>query len=364
MKRVKRVARLGPAMLVLALLACGGGGGGGGLPVPLPIAPVFQHEGLSGRIVNRIYSRSGRLYAATDDGLHSKTVGQSIWGLTGLAGRRVADLAFVDDGHWLAATFATGANPFADPRLLETLDGGATWAEVANNFGGGANQSEGMYALIQDAVDQRLYATGTSALASSSDFGRTWQLLDGAWDVLSHPLDALALNPATRQVWLGGQNAIEEMELRRYDIATMNVVRYQRLLPSPATIKGITFDPSDGSRVLASGEGGVLQTRNNGSNWTNLLPGVGSRFYFQTALDPVNPMTIYTAGWDKIFDDPQPLIFEISHNGGSSWQQHAFNDPQLFGGVWSVLAIRESGQTVVYLGLYRGGIMKVTLPAG
>lgn len=354
-----RLALLGAGALLLA--ACGGGGSNGGLPGPEPEVPVFEHEGLTGRIVNRLYSRSDRVYAATDNGLFSKPVGLSTWSPTGLSGLRIADIAFVDDTHWLATVFATGANPFLDPRLFETLDGGIVWSEVANNFGGGANQSEGIYALLYDAVDQRLYGTGTSALASSDDFGRSWQLRDGFWDVVSGTLDALALNLATRQIWLGGQNAIEEMELRRYDLTTMDVVRYDRLLPSPATIKGISFDPANGARALASGEGGVLQTTDNGGSWMNLLPGVGSRFYFGTAFDPASSATIYTAGWDKIFDDPQPLILEISRNGGSSWQQHAFDDPQLFGGVWSILATTENNQTVVYLGLYRGGIMKVRI---
>ncbi len=204
-------------------------------------------------------------------------------------------------------------------------------------------------------------AGSAGALAGSADFGRTWELLDGSWDTLS-TLSALSLNPLTRQVWVGGQNGIEEMVLRRYDLATGASSAFTRLLPSPAVIKGITFDPGDPNRVLASGEGGVLQSLNNGQTWANLLGDVDHRFYFQAALDPQNPNVIYTAGWDKLFDEPQPLILEISRNRGSTWEAHQLNDPALFGGAWCLLAVTENDRTVLYVGLYRGGIVKVLLP--
>ena len=276
----------------------------------------------------------------------------------------MSDVAFIDDQRWLAATFASGANPFLEPQLFETVNGGSNWQEVSNNFGGQMQQSEGMFALAYDSDSQQLFATGSASLARSTDFGRNWELLDGIWDALSQPLEALQFNAARNQVWFGGQNAIEQMTLSRYDLNTGQTASYPGLLPSPATIKGITLDPNNADRILASGEGGVLLTVNNGGAWIVILPNEESRFYFETALDPQNSRVIYTAGWDKIFDEPQPLIFEVSRDGGASWEMHEFDDPQLFGGVWSVLATTENGSSVVYLGLYRGGIMKVRFGAG
>ncbi len=355
------VCRLLPIALCLLLLGgCGGGGGDGNAPGPQPSVPVFAHDGLEGRTIKRLYQHQSQLYAATDNGLFGKPLGQSGWQALGLVGRNLADIVFINDQHWLAATFASGANPFLDPKIFETVNGGSNWEEVTNNFGGQAPQSEGVFALYYDAAGGQLFATGANALARSTDNGRDWELLDGTWDSLSSPLDALRLNAATNQVWYGGQNSIEEMTLRRHDLATGQTESYVRLLPSPSTIKGITLDPNNANRVIASGEGGILLTVNNGSSWIVILRNEDSRFYFQTALDPQNSQVIYTAGWDKIFDEPQPLIFEFSTNGGSSWEMHEFADPLLFGGVWSVLAAIENGRTVVYLGLYRGGVMKVS----
>ncbi|MBT8132253.1 MAG: hypothetical protein KJO35_08285 [Gammaproteobacteria bacterium] len=78
-------------------------------------------------------------------------------------------------------------------------------------------------------------------------------------------------------------------------------------------------------------------------------------------LDPQNANIIYTAGWDKEFDIPQPLILEISRNRGTTWEQHQLDDPNLFGGVSSILATQENNRSVLYLGLHRGGIFRVPL---
>lgn len=351
------------------LVSCGGGGGTSPSPSPQPpVPPVadepeFIPEGLAGLVISRIESHGNRLFAATDDGLFSKFVGQDSWDSTGLAGLKVQDVVFIDGEHWLASVFDGGANPFTNPALYETVNGGSNWSPVDNDFGGGAAQSEGIFALHYDANSHTLYGTGTNALASSENGGRSWQLLDGAWDVIAGPLEALELHSANGQIWFGGQNAIEEMVLRRYDIADGSAQSFPRLLPSPATIKGITFDHTNSDRVLASGEGGILESLDNGATWTNLLGDVDSRFYFEVVLDPQNSAWLYTAGWDKNFDDPQALILEISRDNGASWEGHELPDAELFGGAWSLLAVTENDETVIYIGLYRGGIMKV-LPPG
>ncbi len=347
------------AISLVLISACGGGSEESPFPLPPPVSPAFEPDGLDGSVVRHIYRHDGRLFAATHDGLYGKSVGADMWIGLGLEGLQIQGLAIIDDQHWLAATFPSN-QPFVDPRLYETVNGGANWLQVANDFGPGATQSEAMLALLYDHAGQQLFATGFNALAMSDDFGRSWLLLDGEWDQAS-TLEALDLNPLARQVWIGGQNSIEEMALRRYDLASSETAMFTRLLPSPSSIKGTTFDPTDPDRILVAGEGGVLQSFDNGASWNNLLGDVDHRFYFRALLDPQDTNVIYTAGWDKEFDIPQPLILEISRNRGVSWEQHQLDDPNLFGGVWSMLGTRENGRTVLYLGLYRGGIIRVRL---
>lgn len=327
---------------------------------PPPAAqPEFRHEGLTGRTINHIHQHDDMLFATSDAGLFGKPLDQDNWWSLGLDDYKVQDVVFVDDQHWLAAVFAAGPNPFLEPRLLETLNGGANWLNVETDFGG--DNREGIFALHFDAERERLYATGISALAVSEDLGRSWELLDGDWGAFSQPMQALNLNPATNQMWFGGQNAIEEMVLRRHNLETAETLVFPQLLPSPSVVMGITFDPGNADRVLVSGEGGVLQSLDNGETWTALLGDVDFRFYFQTALDPEDSQTIYTAGWTKMFDEPQPLILEISTDGGDNWVSLELDDPELFGGAWSISAVTENDGTVLYIGLYRGGIMKVLL---
>ncbi len=296
---------------------------------PPPAAqPEFRHEGLTGRTINHIYQHQDMLFATSDAGLFGKTLGQDNWWSLGLDDHSVQDVVILNDQHWLAAVFAKGPNPFLEPALLETVNGGANWLEVATDFGGGSG--EGIFALHYHAERERLYATGY-ALAVSEDLGRSWELLAGDWGTFSHPLEALNLNPAKDQVWFGGQNAIEQMVLRRHDLATAETLDFPQLLPSPSVVKGITFDPANADRVLVSGEGGILQSLDNGETWTDPLGDVDFRFYFQTALDPDDSRTVFTAGWTKIFDEPQPLIVEISTDGGDSWAKYELDDPDLFG---------------------------------
>lgn len=232
-----------------ALVSACGGGSSGGPADPPPVTPVeFRHEGLDGRVVTRINRHEDRLFAATDDGLFGKTIGQEQWESLGLADHKVQDIAILSGEHWLAAVFASSPTAFLEPQLLETVNGGANWLPVEHDFGGQPVSGEGIYALHYDAENGRLYATGIDALALSEDLGRSWDLLAGSWDVLAQPKKALNRNPARDQVWFGGQNAIEEMVLRRHDLGTGETEEFPLLLPTPATIKGITLDPSPGRR--------------------------------------------------------------------------------------------------------------------
>lgn len=77
-------------------------------------------------------------------------------------------------------------------------------------------------------------------------------------------------------------------------------------------------------------------------------------------LDPADPATMYTAGWDKNFDTPQPLILHRSRDSRRTWTQHEHTDATLFGGPWSLYATVENGGTVLYAGLLRGGVFRIT----
>lgn len=316
-------------------------------------------DGLDGRIILRLYEHNEKIYAATERGLYSKEKGNRRWIATGLGNREVLDIAILDDDHYIASTSQV-VDELTVYHLMETTDSGETWDEITHNFGGELDQ-EAIHGLHYDADNNALYATGIEVLARSLDDGRNWEILSGEWHGFGQRKTIVKRNPATNEIWYGGQNALEQLVLRVYSLDTDEERSYSDLLPSPSVIYGVQFDPTDDERVLVSGEGGVLETTNNGDTWTNLLGDVDYRFYFDVALDPENPQVLYTAGWDKNWDTPQPLILEISQNGGVTWSKYLYPSQTLFGGVRSMLATTEENRTVIYLGLYRGGMMKVVL---
>lgn len=315
-------------------------------------------DGLSGRIILRLYEDDGKIFAATDRGLFTRNKGNSPWRARGLSDREVLDIAILDDDHYLTSASRV-VDEVTENRLFETTDGGQTWDEITHDFGG-EDDPEFIYGLHYDDDNNALYATGTDVLARSLDEGRTWEILSGEWHGFGQRKTIVKRNPATNEIWYGGQNAVEQLVLRVYSLDTGEECSYADLLPNPSVIYGIQFDETNPDRVLVSGEGGVLESTDNGDNWDTLLGDVDYRFYFDVALDPKDPDILYTAGWDKNWDSPQPLILEISKNGGASWSKYLYPNQSLFGGVRSMLATQEGQHTVLYLGLYRGGMMKVT----
>jgi hypothetical protein len=320
----------------------------------------IMYDGLNGRIITRLYEFEGKLFAATDSGLYTKTKGDNPWQSTGLNNREILDLVILDDDHYIASIYRYADEP-PIYQLVETTNSGTSWHQIVHDFGGEEGE-EAIFGLHYDNDNNAIYATGIEVLAVSLDEGRHWDIINGYWQGFGQPKTIVKRNATKNEVWYGGQNALEQLVLRAWSLDTSEERLFTDLLPNPSVIYGIQFDPTNSSRIIVSGEGGVLQSMNNGVEWTTLIGDVDYRFYFNVALDPDDPQILYTAGWDKNYDSPQPLIFEISVNGGGSWTQYHYPSNSLFGGVRSLIAVEEENKTVVYLGLYRGGIMKVKLP--
>jgi photosystem II stability/assembly factor-like uncharacterized protein len=342
------------AMLgLLPQAGCGGGGGDAGEP-PLT-APRFTPDGLGGRIVRRLRPSAAGLVAGTDDGLYRR--GEAGWAAIGLQGRVVQDVLVLDGERLLASVWRAESVP-REYQLVESRDGGRSWQALAHDFGG-SEAPEGIQALGVDPVSGRLFASGVDALAESSDGGRHWRLLAGIWHAFAQPKEALAFDSARGDVWYGGQDAIEGLQLYRWRSDTRERDSHPGLMPAPSVVKGIRL--LGAGRVLVSGEGGIVQTRDAGRNWQRLLD-ADYRFHFDVLQDPQRPTRLLTAHWEKNFDTPQPLVVQVSDDEGGRWQRIEHPDRQLFGGVWSLAVTVERGRAVYHLGLYRGGLMRLELP--
>lgn len=341
--------------LLAPLSACGGGSGD---RADMPPEVVFRADGLSGRIVGRLRSTPQGLIAGTDDGVFNRT--ESGWQPIGLSAAVVNDIVWMAQDHLLASVEFV-VDQTLNHGLVETRDGGVRWHVVENDFGGGVGNNEAVHALVHDVFAGRLLATGSDVLAESRDHGRHWTLLAGAWQAFANRKDALAVDPARGDMWYGGQDAIEGLVLVRRRQADGRLDRYPGLLPSPSVSKGIRHVMGQPQRLLVSGEGGIVQTRDDGISWQTLLADDAHRFYFDVLHDVQRPRRFITAAWEKNFDQPQPLVLRVSDDDGLSWHRIEHPEPGLFGGVWSMALRIEGGRSIIYLGLYRGGVMRVEL---
>lgn len=326
-----------------ALFAGCGGGGDQPSARPPDLALQVSIEGLQGSKVARLRASALGLLAVTDNGLHVKETHG--WRLLGLPGADLLDVAMPGAGRLVASSRQDG--------MFASDDSGRNWQRLVSNFGG-ASGPEPAWALAMN--EGRLFATHGYGLAESRDGGRTWSLLVGNWGYASTGMDALTSGPRG-EVWFGGQNAIEQLVLGRWSRTALT--EWEQLMPSPSTVKNVRLVPGEPQRALVCGEGGIIQTRDDGRTWTPVFVNSDYRFYFDVLQDPSKPGRWVSAGYRKL--DPQPLRVVISENDGATWREFEALDSRNFGGVRSMAVSMENGRSVFRFGTSGGGVVRVLI---
>lgn len=362
---IRQLRLMSLLVFVVFLAACGGSERTAAQTPEQPVEPVaqfmFSQQGLSGVTVERLYQQPAGVVALTSDGLYQQQSAGN-WQLLGFKGLQPRDVAFISEQHWLLALTISHDSGEQEHQLHESFDAGRNWLQVKRSFGE-QGDSEAIYALHYHSANRQLLATGVGALASSTDHGISWRLLQGHWGGFGQPKSALAVDPHNGDIWWGGQGALEDGVLNRFSSADQSSKSFRGLLPDPSVYYNIRFQrAADRSNIYACGEGGIVYSADGGQSWRNLLGDVNYRFYFDVAFDPNRPNRLYTAGWDKKFDEPQPLILQWSDDNGQSWQRLQYQAPaNFFGGVRSLLLVSQNNQSYLYLGLFKGGIMQVQI---
>ncbi len=291
-------------------------------------------------------STSLGLLAVTESGLFLRAA--EGWQALGLAGRDLLDVASLGNGRLVASSRLQG--------LFESDNGGQSWLPLASNFGGFIGAEEAAWALLPHGGS--LLATHGYGFSESVDGGRSWALRVGQWGSAGtgHALSA----GANGEIWFGGQNAVEELVLARWRPGSL--FEWSRLMPSPSVVCTVKLVPGEPQRVLACGEGGIVQSRNDGRTWARVLVNNDSRFYFDVLPDPVRPRRWVSAGYRKT-DGMQPLRVEISDDDGENWYEIEHPDNQLYGGVLCMNVELEFGRAVYRFGLRKGGVARVQITA-
>ncbi|SNR83484.1 WD40/YVTN/BNR-like repeat-containing protein [Lutibacter flavus] len=317
----------------------------------------FESLGLEGKIVHQIIATDSILIAATDQGVY-KSDFSSNWTLMGLQKKNVIAISIIDSNTIVCSV--TDDDQFQNPQLLKSLDFGQSWSVVESNFGG--ETPEIIFELRYNSSSNELLASGKGVIASSFDEGKTWVIQFGFWNAFTKGLWALEINPANNQVWAGGQNAIESQVIVQLDSDREEINQWINVLPSPSTVEKFAFN-NDSNRIILGCEDGILLTEDNGNSWKNIYSNdtVSARFYYGLVYDNLDSEKIIAASWDKNFERPQPLMLHISEDNGETWSIITPNIPLIFGGTRDMLQRQENGKTVLYLGLWKGGVYRAEI---
>jgi len=316
----------------------------------------WRKLGLDGKTVNEIKLYSDILFVATSDGLYRKNANSGEFSVTGFAGKNVQSLVVFSENHMIVSL--VDKSHLEERSLHVTTNQGETWEEIENNFGG--DYPEPVFDMVADpGNNSTLYATGWQVVAKSTDQGTTWTPIWAEWGGFATGTDVVEFNAGSNEIWAGGQGAIENGYLLRSS-DQMQWDQWNDLVDNPTVVKAITFDPGNPDHTYVGYEGALIRSRDRGTTWETLIDSEENRFFFGVALGETTDR-IYTGGWLKRFDDPQPLKIFYSDDDGQSWHEETLASED-FGGIYTMTIEPEDDRDILYLGLYKGGVYQVTVP--
>ncbi len=186
--------------------------------------------------------------------------------------------------------------------IVRSTDGGKTWATGIEEIGGFWNKlwiepSQGNYVYVRSSSVNSSYR--------SEDAGETW-------GTNSNDCTMMAFIPEDEKIaycfgwggWLsrtldGGQNWQNITQLSMQDGRSLAIV------------------PTDSTKFLAGGDGGVFLSTDSGLSWEERSSGLGATTSTLT-VDPVNNSILYLESSADFGGKPWP--FYRSTDGGSNWE--------------------------------------------
>lgn len=326
---------------------------------------TLESYGLAGRVIHELDATQNTLIATTDDGIYYKEFSAQCWSQSNLKSTNVEAIVRINSTTLICST-TQSLSDYSNGQLHKSTDNGKTWSLLTNNFTSN-NSRQYISCLAYNPNSNTLYAGGLGVIAISNDGGSNWTLVYGDWNAISKYCGAIAINSANNEVWVSGQNALEMQVIIRLDEKGQILNEWINVLPAPSVGEKIIFKKGSTTSLLMGCEDGILLTNDNGLNWENIyhVPNQLGRFYFGLVYDEINPNRIIAASWDKNFDFPQSLMLHISENNGQTWRIVTTKDipefSSLFGGVRTMFQRKENGKTVLYLGLWKGGVYKAII---
>jgi photosystem II stability/assembly factor-like uncharacterized protein len=318
---------------------------------------TFQQIGLDNlKVYELVLYGEDSLFAATNDGIYVKEIDSADpFVHIGLKGRNVLDLVVFTPEHIIVATGNRGF--ISDTNgIHETLNGGSSWEK--SNFGDDGNEEPAHSLSKHPTIEGTVYATGSTVVAKSVDYGKNWEVIWGNWGGFASGVSVAAINPFVEtDLWYGGQGGIENGYLG-YLRNEQQVKQWDDLVDNPTVAVEVAFT-NPGNHIFAGFEGALMKTSNNGDTWKQVIDGHtdGLRFFYGIGKSDVRQSHLYAGGWLKGVDE-QSLVLYVSQDSGETWQIKTFEDEKA-GGIYSLKVISEGNRDRVFVGLDGGGVYEV-----
>ncbi len=327
----------------------------------IPKGYSINKLGLEGFRINELQLKDNMLYAMTANGLYVKEVDSSEgFRLLGFSGKNIEDIVVFSHEHILASYKNVIFFDETPPQLFETTDGGETWTEFENNFGGGEEPEAIASFAVHPQNPQLIFGTGNQVIAKSQNAGVTWEPIWGEWQIFANSSMTVAINPLnTNQIWAGGQGPIENGYLLKLeDEIEQNL--WSDMVPNPTIVKEIIFDTINPQTIYVGFEGALLKIQDNGATWQTLIDRhEEAHFFMGIGLSGNNPNVVYAGKWIKT-DAMQPLELYVSKDKGASWDEIEFEGVD-FGGVFDMKIKTEPTKERIFLALDKGGVVEIVI---
>lgn len=228
------------------------------------------------------------LYAGTFEGVYKSTDSGGTWRRTGLEGVTFIKAVKVHPTR-RNVVFAG-----ADGGLFRSQNGGATWSPVSAGLpeNGVVMSLEFLPFSPETLVAGVVAAPRRGGVFRSADGGTSWRLTSQGLSALS--VSSIAVDPSnSNTLWIVANAVVFKSNDRGQTWLRI------RLDPSNPLAGLVAIDPLDPSTVYVSLTNRDLwRTRDGGRTWEAIgNPGVST---LELLIDPVNPATLYAAGYGGI----------------------------------------------------------------
>jgi photosystem II stability/assembly factor-like uncharacterized protein len=244
------------------------------------------------------------VYAGTGAGLFRSRDSGATWTRVSQGLPAGETVAAFDFSRSSARTLYAGvATPFEQGGVFKSVNGGSSWAF----------SSRGISALLIDSVavdgqnPDRLWVIGNTVPFRSTDGGRTWTRVrpdPGAGDVRA---TRVAVDPTDgSKVYI----LLPDGNLRR----TRDGGQTWEVAGRPGPSTRLVIDPREPSTLYAAGLG-IAKSTDGGTTWTHLSGEPSDMVFFDFAISPSSPSTLYGTGGGG---SGGPRVVR-STDGGATW---------------------------------------------